>query len=64
MKRRDLIRHIEDGGCRLLREGANHSIYTNPANGVREAIPRHAEVKRHLARSICKRLGVEVPKGA
>ena len=64
MKRRELIRHIEGKGCQLLREGANHSIYTNPANGVREAVPRHTEIKRHLARSICRRLGVEVPKGA
>ena len=64
MKRRELIRHIEGKGCQLLREGAGHSIYTNPANGVREAVPRHTEIKRHLARSICRRLGVEVPKGA
>ena len=64
MKRRELIRHIEGKGCQLLREGASHSIYTNPASGVREAVPRHTEIKRHLARSICRRLGVEVPKGA
>ena len=31
---------------------------------IREAIPRHQEIKKHLARSICRRLGVEVPKGA
>lgn len=64
MKRRDLVRHLEVRGCQFLREGASHTIYTNPATGVREAIPRHAEIKRHLARSICRRLGVEVPKGA
>ena len=64
MKRRDLIRHLDEGGCKLLREGASHTIYMNPANGVREAVPRHAEIKRHLARSICRRLGVEIPKGA
>ena len=64
MKRRELVRHLEAGGCRFLREGSNHTIYTNPASGVREAIPRHPEIKRHLARSICRRLGVEVPKGA
>jgi mRNA interferase HicA len=64
VKRRELIRHLEGHGCHLLREGASHSIYTNPANGVREAVPRHSEIKRHLARSICRRLSVEVPKGA
>ena len=64
MKRRELVRHLEAGGCHLVREGANHSIYGNPASGAREAVPRHQEIKRHLARSICRRLGVEVPKGA
>lgn len=64
MKRRELIRHLESKGCQLLREGANHSIYTNPASGVKEAIPRHIEVKKHLARSICRHLGVDVPNGA
>ena len=64
MKRRELVRHLEAGGCVLLREGASHSIYANPATGARETVPRHAEVKRHLARSICRKLGVEVPKGA
>jgi hypothetical protein len=31
MKRRDLVRHLEQSGCYLDREGANHSIYRNPA---------------------------------
>jgi len=29
MKRRDLIRHLENHGCEFLREGANHTIYVN-----------------------------------
>jgi predicted RNA binding protein YcfA (HicA-like mRNA interferase family) len=64
VKRRELIRYIEARGCRLHREGGNHTVYINPATGAREMIPRHSEVKRHLARSICVRLGVEAPKGA
>jgi mRNA interferase HicA len=64
VKRRELVRRLEANGCLLLREGASHSIYTNPANGAHEAVPRHAEIKRHLAKSICRRLGVEVPKGS
>ena len=64
MKRGELMRHLEAHGCQLLREGASHSIYVNPANGVRETVPRHSETKRHLARSVCRRLGIEVPKGA
>ena len=64
MKRRDLIRHLEEHGCSLHREGGSHSIYTRPETGHKEAVPRHAEIKKHLARSICRNLQVPVPKGA
>lgn len=30
MKRRELIRHLEENGCRQLREGGRHTIYVNP----------------------------------
>lgn len=64
MKRRDLVRHLEHHGCRLLREGGSHSLYQNPRTGAKEAIPRHSEIKKYLARSICRNLSVEVVKGA
>ncbi len=64
MKRRELLAHLQQHGCGLLRGGANHSIWVNPATGRKEAVPRHNEIKRHLARSICRNLSVEVPKGA
>jgi len=31
LKRVDLIRHLEAHGCVLVREGAKHSVYYNPA---------------------------------
>jgi mRNA interferase HicA len=58
VKRRDLIRHLEQHGCELLREGANHSIYVNRAAGKTSAVPRHAEINNDLAKKICKDLGV------
>jgi predicted RNA binding protein YcfA (HicA-like mRNA interferase family) len=58
MKRVDLIRHIERLGCRLLREGGNHSVYWNPANNLTSAVPRHREINEFLARKICRDLGV------
>ena len=64
MKRRELLAHLQQHGCLLLREGASHSIWRNPTTGRKEAVPRHQEVKRHLARSICRNLSIEVPKGA
>jgi len=30
VKRRALVRHLEQNGCRLLREGGNHSIFVGP----------------------------------
>ena len=64
MKRRALLAHLNQGGCRLWREGGSHSIWINPTTGRKEAVPRNDEIKRHLARSICRNLSVEVPKGA
>ncbi len=61
MKRRDLIRHLEHHGCYLDREGARHSIYRNPANGLCAAVPRHREIKETVARTICDQLGIPRP---
>lgn len=44
MKRRDLIRHLIEHGCRLLREGGSHSIWENTKTKKRTAIPRHNEI--------------------
>ncbi len=61
MKRRVLIRHLADHGCALDREGGNHSIYRNPANGRCAAVPRHREIKDTLSRVICDQLGIPRP---
>jgi mRNA interferase HicA len=54
MKRRDLIRQLESGGCKLLGHGAKHDIYHNPVSGASEPVPRHREINEHLARKIIK----------
>ncbi len=61
MKRLVLIRHLESHGCRLFREGGNHSIYVNPENNQTAAVPRHREINDFLARKICRALGVPDP---
>ena len=58
MKRRDLIRHLEQHACQLLREGGNHSIYVNRKAGRTSSIPRQTEINNDLARKICKDLDV------
>lgn len=44
MKRRDLIRHLEAHGVRLLWEGGKHAVYVNAAAGRTTTVPRHAEI--------------------
>ena len=61
MKRRELVRHLEQHGCELLREGANHSIFVNRAAGKTSTVPRHSEINDDLARKISKDLGVPPP---
>ena len=61
MKRVNLVRHLVAHGCYLDREGARHSIYRNPANGLCAAVPRHREIKDHLARGICDELQIPRP---
>jgi predicted RNA binding protein YcfA (HicA-like mRNA interferase family) len=63
MKRRLLLSHLQKHGCAPVREGASHSIRSNPHTGRREAIPRHNEIKKHLARSICRHLSIPIPSG-
>jgi len=58
MKRRDLIRHLEDHGCELLREGGRHSVYVNRSNAKISTVPRHNEINDYLAEKICKDLEV------
>jgi predicted RNA binding protein YcfA (HicA-like mRNA interferase family) len=56
MKRTDLIRHLEGDGCILLRHGGRHDWYQNPRTGVCQPVPRHREIKEHLARHILRKL--------
>lgn len=41
MKTVALLRHLRQYGCVLKREGAEHSLWTNPRTGHAEAVPPH-----------------------
>lgn len=56
MKRRDLVKRIEEAGCELLRHGGRHDIYHNPATGRSEPVPRHREINEILAKKIIRSL--------
>ncbi|MBD2551437.1 type II toxin-antitoxin system HicA family toxin [Microcystis elabens FACHB-917] len=61
MKRRDLLRHLSQHGCALLREGGNHSWWHQPTRNSRSAVPRHNEINDLLVRKICSDLGIPRP---
>jgi mRNA interferase HicA len=56
VKRRDLIRYLEENGFYLHREGANHSIYTNGTQTI--PVKRHAQLDRIMANALCKQAGL------
>ncbi|MBT4500749.1 MAG: type II toxin-antitoxin system HicA family toxin [Gemmatimonadetes bacterium] len=56
MKRRDLIRMLEQQGCELIRHGGKHDWYRNSHTGISQPVPRHREIKEYLARHILRML--------
>lgn len=62
MKRTDLLRHLTQNGCGLLREGRRHSFWSNPVNGRRSSVPQHTEVGDFLVRKICRDLDIAAPR--
>jgi len=64
VKRRDVIRHLEQNGCEFLREGSNHAIYVNRAKGKASSVPRHREINDFLVVKICRDLEIPDPRAA
>lgn len=62
MKRRALLAHLLSHDCRLKREGRKHSVWWNPSTRQCSTVPRHTEIEDHLARKICKDLGIPSPQ--
>jgi mRNA interferase HicA len=56
MKRKDLVRILEEMGCILVRHGGKHDWYTNPQTRASQPVPRHAEINERLAQHIIKKL--------
>lgn len=52
MKRRDLIKLLEDNGYELKRNGSEHDIYSN--GKLSQPIPRHKEINERTAKTIIK----------
>ena len=56
VKRRELVQYLEANRFRLLREGANHSIYTDGLRVV--PVKRHRVLDRITANELCKQAGI------
>ena len=56
MKRRELISRIQELGYDFIRHGGKHDWYQNPRTKVVQPVPRHNEIKEHLARHVLKQL--------
>ncbi len=56
MKRKELIKYLEENGAFMLREGRRHTIYQK--DRYRTQIPRHNEIVDELAMKICKDLDI------
>lgn len=57
VKRRELVKYLKENGFVLLREGGNHSIYTNGEKTV--PVKRHRMIDRITANEICKQAGLD-----
>jgi mRNA interferase HicA len=56
VKRRDLIKVLEEMDCVFIRHGGKHDWYQNPRTKVSQAVPRHREIKEILAKRIIRML--------
>lgn len=56
MKRKELVRQLEETGCILIRHGRRHDWYQNPRTKIAQPVPRHEEINDNLARHVIKML--------
>lgn len=56
VSRREVANYLEENGFRLVREGGNHTIYSDG----RKMIPlkRHSHIDRITANQLCKQEGI------
>ena len=57
MKRRDLIKKLENAGFVLDHHGGSHDVYKRGND--KEEVPRHKEIKENLARHIIRKWGLK-----
>jgi len=56
VKRRELIKKLEEMRCVFIRHGSRHDWYQNPRTKVCQPIPRHKEINESLAKHILRKM--------
>lgn len=56
MRRTKLIKHLNEHGAVLIREGKKHTIFQFGEH--KTQVPRHNEIVDELARKICRDLNI------
>ena len=57
MKRRELIKTLEQNGFAFSRNGSRHDIYKKEK--IRIAVPRHSEIEEFLVKQILKEADIK-----
>lgn len=57
MKRRDLIKRLEEAGYQLVRDEGDHTVYRK-LNAQPIAVPRHREINENTAKTILRTAGL------
>ncbi len=57
VKRRDLVKYLEENEFHILREGKRHTIFTNGDKTI--PVKRHRTFDRITANEICKQAGLK-----
>ena len=57
VKRKDIVRYFEQNNFILVREGGNHSIYSDGNKTI--PIKRHTHIDRITANKLCKQAGLD-----
>jgi len=56
MKKRVLLKQLENMGCVFIRHGGKHDWYQNPKTKMAQPVPHHREINERLAKHIIKML--------
>ena len=59
MKRRDIIKKLEENGYQFKRHGSKHDIYYSPQTKKTVPVERHREIHDDFAKKIFKQAGLK-----